>query len=550
MKVRELIIQWGFDVDTSKLKPLEQGIKNIKDVAKTTAITLAAIGTAAGFMLNQAGKFEQWQVAFDTMLGSAEEGAKMMAQIKDFALKTPFELPGLIDGTKRLMAYGVTAKEVIPTLDVLGNIVAGVGTDKTSMNRLILALGQVKTKGRLMSSELRQFTEAGVPLGVTLAASMQVPPHSVDKLIQAGKVSYEDVLKALTKLTEAGGKFHNLMEKQANTLLGKWSILKKTLLIQMLDTGDAFREDVKSVLTDIITWFKKNKDNIRTTLVSLFTEATKYFKIITEAIGILFGWVKTLVHSLGGLKNTLKIIFTLVAAATLTKISIAIVGIVKGVTALTKAIKVMGATAAAQKALLLSTPGLIALALGALILIGQDIGVYFSKSGGRSITGMLIEFFRKDLPTAIKFGLAALNPLLILFAELFEFIKWVTSKETQDKMDKMMKTAGSTPLGQGVMALAGVSKAPALPGGQPSGFVNPLTQIANMFTPTKSISTPSSKKNVTHNVVVTAPVNIDATGNNPEKIMSIIGKDIAGVVKGQIDTMLDTTDASIEDEGE
>lgn len=116
----------------------------------------------SSFAVKTGADFEQWKVAFDTMLGDSAKSSKLLSQISDAAAKTPFELPQLIEGSKRLLAYNIDAQQIIPTLNTLGNISAGVGTEK--LPQLILAFGQVKAATKLTGAELRQFSEAGVPL--------------------------------------------------------------------------------------------------------------------------------------------------------------------------------------------------------------------------------------------------------------------------------------------------------------------------------------------------------------------------------------------------
>lgn len=123
---------------------------------------LAAITGLGVAMANVAGDFEQNRISFEVMLGSAEAGRKALTDLSNFAVKTPFELPQLLQASKSLLAYGIEAENLIPTLKNMGDIASGVGMDK--LPNLILAFGQVKAATRLTGMELRQFTEAGVPM--------------------------------------------------------------------------------------------------------------------------------------------------------------------------------------------------------------------------------------------------------------------------------------------------------------------------------------------------------------------------------------------------
>lgn len=186
----------------------------------TTGIAVGGLGLMA---VKAAGRYEQSQIAFETMLGSAEDAQRLLNDLTTFARTTPFELTGLEDMTKRLLAFGIEQENVLKDLEVLGNISAGVGMDK--LPNLILAFGQVSAATRLTGMELRQFTEAGVPLLDELAKTMNKPVKEIQKMVSEGQVGFPIVRQALQNLTAEGGRFEDLMGKQAKSLEGLWSNL-------------------------------------------------------------------------------------------------------------------------------------------------------------------------------------------------------------------------------------------------------------------------------------------------------------------------------------
>ncbi|AVT83663.1 tape measure protein [Rhodopseudomonas palustris] len=192
------------------------------DASKKYAAGLAIAGTAVaglGYMaLNAAADLEQTQVAFTTMLGSAEKAQSFIQELIQFAKTTPFTLVGLEDAARRLLAFGIAQKDVLPDLKILGDIAAGVGMDR--LPNLILAFGQVSAKTRLMGDDLRQFTEAGVPL---LDELSKVTGYSVQQMagnVGNMKISFNDVRNALAHLTAEGGRFHDNMLNQSKTFKG------------------------------------------------------------------------------------------------------------------------------------------------------------------------------------------------------------------------------------------------------------------------------------------------------------------------------------------
>ncbi len=200
--------------------------------------TFGAVALAIGESIKKASDFQQTTVAFETMLGSAEKAKNMLQQLTQFAAKTPFQLSDVEVGTKRLLAYGIESGKVIDTLKVLGDIAAGVGMDKLPF--LITALGQVHAKTVLSGEELKQFTETGVPLIEELA---KVTGHSVGEIVDGTKdlrISYDQVVEALTNMTGEHGKFFNLMDKQSKTAAGLWSTVKDNIDITMRTLGQQF----------------------------------------------------------------------------------------------------------------------------------------------------------------------------------------------------------------------------------------------------------------------------------------------------------------------
>jgi len=183
-------------------------------------IASAVKGFGAG-IVDAAGRFEQYQIQLNTLFKSADVGKKVFNDLLQVAKETPFSFSELTELTARLAAYGIEDFNIIPTIETLGNIAAGVGKEK--LPQLVLAFGQVRAAGKLMGTELRQFAEAGVPLTELLAKSLGKVQGEVRQLVTDGKISFADVEKALRSTTEAGGQFFDLMKRQSQTTLGAFS---------------------------------------------------------------------------------------------------------------------------------------------------------------------------------------------------------------------------------------------------------------------------------------------------------------------------------------
>ena len=242
LSIRDLFITFGFDVDDKPLRALDKSLNTTKRLIGGVTIAITGMGIATGFFLKQAGDIEQVTIAFETMLGSAEAAAKLLEEITDFAAKTPFELTGLIDNSKKLLAFGIEADDIIETMTNLGNIAAGVGRDK--LPNMVLAFGKIRTKGKATMEELNILLEAGVPILDALAKKFNVSTQELFKMITAGKVGFEDVNQALANMATGNGKFANLMEKQSKTFFGILSNIQDFVILlaqgigkELLPTG-------------------------------------------------------------------------------------------------------------------------------------------------------------------------------------------------------------------------------------------------------------------------------------------------------------------------
>lgn len=200
-----------------------------------------ALSTAAWRAYTLAGNLQQADVAFTTMLGGAEAARRMLQDLSDFAANTPFELTGVRETAKQLLAYNIEAHKIIPTLKALGDVSAGLSVP---IQQVAFAYGQVKSAGRLLGQDLRQFTNAGVPIIAELAKNLGVAESKIKDMVSAGKIWFADVEKAFQTMSSEWGKFANLMEKQSDTMMGAWSNLQDSIdslgeAIWSLFTGEA-----------------------------------------------------------------------------------------------------------------------------------------------------------------------------------------------------------------------------------------------------------------------------------------------------------------------
>lgn len=227
---------------SSMAKKIEDSGASIDGVINR--ITTAAAGMLTAFSAQQfaskvmsvRGEFQQLEVAFTTMLGSADKANDLMSQLVRTAATTPFDLKSVSEGAKQLLAYGTQADEVNGTLIRLGDIAAGLSIP---LNDLVYLYGTTMTQGRMFTQDLRQFQGRGIPIADELAKIFGVTKDKVGELVTAGKVGAAEVQQAIENMTNAGSRFGGLMEKQSHTITGQISNIEDAIDSMFNDIGKA-----------------------------------------------------------------------------------------------------------------------------------------------------------------------------------------------------------------------------------------------------------------------------------------------------------------------
>lgn len=232
-------------------------------------ITYYLVGQGMTSLLNSIiqtrGQFQQLEIAFETMLGSSSKANTLMQQMIDTAAKTPFDLMGVAEGAKQLMAYGVSADKVNDTLVRLGNVASGLSIP---LNDIVYLYGTTMVQGRLYAQDVRQFTGRGIPLVKELAEKYHKSTDEINAMVSAGKIGFKDVEEVLNKMTDAGGQFYNLMEKQSASLTGQIANLEDAWDTALNSIGQA-NQDTFSTAISAATWFVENMDGVLRVLKSI-----------------------------------------------------------------------------------------------------------------------------------------------------------------------------------------------------------------------------------------------------------------------------------------
>ena len=308
-----------------KLREVETGVTNTsKEIEKNglgiedmfNKMTKAAAAFGAGFtakeliqnIIQVRGEFQQLEVAFTTMLGSSEKANVLMAQLTETAAKTPFDLQGVANGARQLLAYGTSAEDVNETLIRLGNIAAGLSQP---LGDLVYLYGTTMTQGRLYTQDLNQFTGRGIPMIKELAKEFGVAESEIKGMVEAGMIGFPEVQKVIQNLTNEGGMFFNLMQEQSKTITGQISNIGDSFSMMLNDIGKANEGIINDALSSV-SYLIENYEKVG--------------KILIELVGT-YGAYRTALITISAIEN-LRYQATLAHMAGLTKMQ-AIITVLK-----------------------------------------------------------------------------------------------------------------------------------------------------------------------------------------------------------------------------
>lgn len=237
-----------------------QSIENVFGRIRSLASMAFAGFTAKEIMstlANVRGDFQQFEIAFETMLHSGDKAKAMITDLAKLAASTPFDMEGVVSGAKQLLAYGFAADQITDTMRRLGDISAGLGLNLQDLTWLY---GTTMVQGRLFTRDLMQFTSRGIPMTEALANQFGVTKDKVSELVTAGKIGFPEVEKAIKSMTDEGGQFGGLMEKQSHSITGQISNIQDSIEMAINDLGtqtEGLMNDALDITSKVIDHWKE-----------------------------------------------------------------------------------------------------------------------------------------------------------------------------------------------------------------------------------------------------------------------------------------------------
>lgn len=294
-----------------------------KQAAVFTGVLGAGLGIASKYAIDGAAKFEQYQVAFTTLLKDQTKAAAAIKAIQEDAAKTPFELAPLVAANQRLISAGVSAADARKQILNLGDAISATGGGNAELERLSTNLQQIKAVGKASALDIKQFAFAGINVYQMLADSMGKNVEQIRDM----DITYEDLTKAFEKAAGAGGMFEGAMQTQSQTLNGLMSALRDTISLGAKDilmgTGayDALRNSLAALIpmlengvNSVIAWVQSMKQNEQ--VKAIIDQLVTTFTAISDWVAANQELVMTFLTGLGIALGVLIVVGTITALLT------------------------------------------------------------------------------------------------------------------------------------------------------------------------------------------------------------------------------------------
>ncbi len=194
---------------------------------------------------------EQTEIAFGTLLGSADKAKEVLGDLSDFGASTPFEFVELADAGKKLLSFGYDVDSLMPKMRQIGDVASALNIPFGDLSEM---MGKAKTSGTIYNDTLNEMAGRGIPVFTELAKVLGVPAEQIKDLASSGKIKFQNIEQVFTNLTGEGGKFSGMMEAQSKTVGGLISTLKDNVNLALTTIGEKLFEtfNVRDALSSLI----------------------------------------------------------------------------------------------------------------------------------------------------------------------------------------------------------------------------------------------------------------------------------------------------------
>jgi tape measure domain-containing protein len=258
-------------------------------VSKGISYLTSALVQGGSALIAYNSNLQQTNIAFSTMMGSADRANQHLKDLYDFALKTPFEFPELIAASRRFQGMGFAAERIIPILTDVGNAVAAVGGNSETLNAVVLQMSQIEAKGHTMAQDLNALANNGVPVWQILSEAIGKTTAETIKLSEQGQISSKVFFEAFHRFSAAN--YGGMMDKQSRTFMGAISNIKQSVM----NLGS-------QVLTPTFNMIGDKLNVMQDDLANNEGKWKSWAETVKQQLGFVGDGLTTVTHSIQGLK--------------------------------------------------------------------------------------------------------------------------------------------------------------------------------------------------------------------------------------------------------
>jgi len=332
MTLRTLLVKLGFKGDISKLVQFNNKITSLKSNVIGLSAVFATAAASLGYFVGQAAKMERIQISFKVLARGIATSKKLLKDILEFAAETPFEIPNVLETTKSLLAFGIKAKDMVKTMQEVGDVAAGM--DKP-LNILAQSYGRVMASGRLLGRVLYNLRLQGVPITeYLLKITGEKSIATLQKLVSQGKITADVFSKAWDAMRKE--RFMDVLFEQAQTFLGILSNIKDQITLLSISIGSHFLPQFKTIAWYLYEMLKRARVLVEDPKkMEGFVNRINYLmNLMNKSFIKIYYRLRETIDQFGGINKVLKafaiIIGTFASVKTLAllgKLSMSILGI-------------------------------------------------------------------------------------------------------------------------------------------------------------------------------------------------------------------------------
>lgn len=286
---------------TVTLRAVDYATRPIRAVGNALTSVLGLVGIAGGTWggiiqpLKMAGEFQQTEMAFETLLDSAERAQRFMREAYEFARVTPFDTQGVFEASRLLLAFGFQAEQIIPMLTTIGDAASGLGKGAEGVERIVWALGQMRAKGRVQMEELMQLQELGVDVNRYLQEELGLTEKQIGRIGELGLSSTKAIEAILAGMQK---QFGGQMERQSESFLGMLNTIKETFNNQiLLRWGEGLRLGVEPHLRRLVEWVEANQETVERWGATLQEVGQRAAEWLVQKLQGVYAWLQQVMQS-------------------------------------------------------------------------------------------------------------------------------------------------------------------------------------------------------------------------------------------------------------